>query len=169
MAALANDKSAGAAGQYIEINVGGKKFASTRTTLSAIPYFYALLSSKFAAPTTDFDGSIFVDRDGELFGHLLNYVSCVTRSLCRDRRHTDGKSRREGLYWSKRSSNSRWHTERPCGSRPTSMGSRDPSTSGYRRPRASRSEISFTFALWLCGQPIPPKSSYIPYRAGKRS
>jgi hypothetical protein len=61
------------------LNVGGVLHTTTRSTLLSHTdtFFTALLSGK--VPTyTDGNGNIFIDRDGELFKYVLNYLRCGT-------------------------------------------------------------------------------------------
>ncbi|GAM27885.1 hypothetical protein SAMD00019534_110610 [Acytostelium subglobosum LB1] len=59
----------------IKLDVGGKIFATTVSTLTKHPdsMLAAMFSSRFELPTDD-DGRIFIDRDGKLFGHILAYL-----------------------------------------------------------------------------------------------
>ena len=59
----------------IILDVGGHKFATSRQTLTSIPdtYFASLFSGRFElAP--DAEGAYFIDRDGEHFRHILNFL-----------------------------------------------------------------------------------------------
>jgi hypothetical protein len=57
----------------ILLDVGGRKFSTSRTTLTSVPdtYLASLFSGRFAL-TTDAEGSYFIDRDGRHFHHILN-------------------------------------------------------------------------------------------------
>ena len=59
--------------KIISLDVGGMKFKTTNTTLNKSAYFKALLSGKFGDRVQS-DGSYFIDRDGEYFKYLLNYM-----------------------------------------------------------------------------------------------
>jgi hypothetical protein len=54
----------------IKLNVGGKRFETLRSTLLSVEgtYFSGLL--EYHARDNDY----FIDRDGELFGPILNYL-----------------------------------------------------------------------------------------------
>lgn len=58
----------------VTINVGGKLYQTTRTTLVNVP---GMLSSMFEGPMKaggTVDGNVFIDRDGELFGYVLSFL-----------------------------------------------------------------------------------------------
>ena len=61
----------------IKLNVGGRIFMTKRRTLCACPD--SMLGrmfepdSEFAKPA-EIDGCVFLDRDPEMFGHILNYL-----------------------------------------------------------------------------------------------
>jgi hypothetical protein len=59
----------------VELNVGGKRFETSVQTLRRILHtsFDAYFSGRYAQDVCE-DGSIFVDRDGEHFGHVLEYM-----------------------------------------------------------------------------------------------
>ncbi len=63
---------------WVVLCVGGTEFITTRTTLENAPnYFATLLSAgggSFAPATTDGLGRILVDRDPEVFPHILSYL-----------------------------------------------------------------------------------------------
>jgi hypothetical protein len=60
---------------HVELNIGGYRFETSVQTLRRIPqtFFDAYFSGRYAQDVCN-DGSIFVDRDGEHFGHILEYV-----------------------------------------------------------------------------------------------
>jgi hypothetical protein len=60
---------------HVELNIGGYRFETSVQTLRRIPhtFFDAYFSGRYAQDVCD-DGSIFVDRDGEHFGHVLEYM-----------------------------------------------------------------------------------------------
>ncbi|CRL04723.1 CLUMA_CG017783, isoform A [Clunio marinus] len=62
-------------GDIVHLNVGGKKFSTSRTTLNQIPdtFFTALLSGRIQS-LRDENGAIFIDRDPDLFSLILNYL-----------------------------------------------------------------------------------------------
>jgi hypothetical protein len=57
---------------HVELNIGGYRFQTSVQTLRRVPqtFFDAYFSGRYAQDVCD-DGSIFVDRDGEHFGHVL--------------------------------------------------------------------------------------------------
>jgi hypothetical protein len=59
----------------IELNISGFRFETSVQTLCRIPhtFFDAFFSGRHAQDVCD-DGSNFVDRDGEHFGHVLAYM-----------------------------------------------------------------------------------------------
>jgi type VI protein secretion system component VasK len=56
----------------VELNIGGYRFQTSVDTLRRVPhtFFDAYFSGRYAQDVCD-DGSIFVDRDGENFGHIF--------------------------------------------------------------------------------------------------
>ena len=73
-------------GQVIDLNVGGTRFSTSRSTLTKYPE--SMLGVMFSGrhdlePMKCSDGSFFIDRDGTRFRHILNYLRDgeeVTRS-----------------------------------------------------------------------------------------
>ena len=58
----------------MKLNVGGAVFTTFRETLtSGSTYFRSLWSGEFAPPVL-FDGCVFIDRNGKLFQHVLEYL-----------------------------------------------------------------------------------------------
>jgi hypothetical protein len=59
----------------IELNIGGHRFQTSVQTLRRLPhtFFDAYFSGRYAQDVC-LDGRIFVDRDGEHFGHVLEYM-----------------------------------------------------------------------------------------------
>jgi hypothetical protein len=59
----------------VELNIGGYRFLTSVQTLRRIPhtFFDAYFSGRYAQDVCA-DGSIFVDRDGAHFGHILEYM-----------------------------------------------------------------------------------------------
>eukprot|EP01084_Bolivina_argentea_P110781 197748_1 len=60
--------------EIIKLNIGGMKFETCKATLLKSKYFKALLSNKFGDQKVD--GYYFVDRNGEYFEYLLDYLRC---------------------------------------------------------------------------------------------
>jgi hypothetical protein len=60
---------------HVELNIGGYRFKTSVQTLRRVPhtFFDAYFSGRYAQDVCN-DGSIFVDRDGEHFGHVLEYM-----------------------------------------------------------------------------------------------
>ena len=58
----------------IKSNVGGVLFDTTRSTLAQCQYFEPALEGRLRHGTVDDQGRWFIDRDGKLFAHLLNYM-----------------------------------------------------------------------------------------------
>jgi hypothetical protein len=59
----------------VELNIGGHRFQTSVQTLRRVPhtFFDAYFSGRYAQDVCS-DGSIFVDRAGEHFGHVLEYM-----------------------------------------------------------------------------------------------
>jgi hypothetical protein len=59
----------------VELNIGGFRFETSVQTLRRVPhtFFDAYFSGRYAQDVCA-KGSIFVDRDGEHFGHILEYM-----------------------------------------------------------------------------------------------
>lgn len=72
----------------VRLNVGGRLFQTTRATLSGSAFFTSLLDHALEGDQ-DQDGTIFVDRDGDLFAEILNSLRTSKRphqrviSLCK--------------------------------------------------------------------------------------
>uniref|UniRef100_A0A3P8WDH9 SH3KBP1 binding protein 1 n=1 Tax=Cynoglossus semilaevis TaxID=244447 RepID=A0A3P8WDH9_CYNSE len=62
-------------GDIIHLNVGGKRFSTSRQTLTwvADSFFSSLLSGRIST-LKDETGAIFIDRDPSLFAPILNYL-----------------------------------------------------------------------------------------------
>uniref|UniRef100_U5EQL8 Putative seta binding protein sb1 n=1 Tax=Corethrella appendiculata TaxID=1370023 RepID=U5EQL8_9DIPT len=62
-------------GDIVNLNVGGKKFSTSRQTLTWIPdtFFTSLLSGRISS-LRDENDAIFIDRDPNLFSIILNYL-----------------------------------------------------------------------------------------------
>jgi hypothetical protein len=60
---------------HVELNIGGYRFQTSVQTLRRVPhtFFDAYFSGRYAQDVCS-DGSIFVDREGEHFGHILEYM-----------------------------------------------------------------------------------------------
>ncbi|CAH0550652.1 unnamed protein product [Brassicogethes aeneus] len=62
-------------GDILHLNVGGKRFSTSRQTLTLIPdtFFTSLLSGRISS-LRDEKGAIFIDRDPKIFSIILNYL-----------------------------------------------------------------------------------------------
>jgi hypothetical protein len=60
---------------HVELNIGGYHFETSVQMLRRVPhtFFDAYFSGRYAQDVCA-DGSIFVDRDGEHFGYVLEYM-----------------------------------------------------------------------------------------------
>ena len=77
----------------ISLQVGERHFCTSEDTLTGeSEYFKALLSGNFSDKQSD--GSIFIDRDGDMFVHILRYLRTSTYPLFYD--HLKGHD--EALY-----------------------------------------------------------------------
>jgi hypothetical protein len=67
---------------HVELNIGGYRFETSVQTLRRVPhtFFDAYFSGRYAQDVCR-DGSIFIDRDGEHFGHVLKYMRSGTISV----------------------------------------------------------------------------------------
>ncbi|KAJ8257073.1 hypothetical protein COCON_G00192250 [Conger conger] len=65
----------GRTGEIIHLNVGGKRFSTSRQTLTWVPdsFFSSLLSGRIST-LKDETGAIFIDRDPSLFTPILNFL-----------------------------------------------------------------------------------------------
>ncbi|XP_072836455.2 SH3KBP1-binding protein 1 isoform X1 [Pogona vitticeps] len=65
----------GAPGELVQLNVGGRRFSTSRRTLTWIPdsFFSSLLSGRIST-LKDETGAIFIDRDPEVFAPILNFL-----------------------------------------------------------------------------------------------
>mmetsp|Transcript_5110 Transcript_5110/g.14579 ORF Transcript_5110/g.14579 Transcript_5110/m.14579 type:complete len:277 (+) Transcript_5110:160-990(+) len=64
-------------GTVLAVNIGGRLFRTTSKTLRAAPFFDSMLrhiEGGHLGMTMDEDGNLFVDRSGELFVHVLEYL-----------------------------------------------------------------------------------------------
>jgi hypothetical protein len=63
----------------LEINVGGRVFSTRRSTLAAVKgsrlgELFGERSAAFETAERDADGRVFLDRDGDSFAHVLDYL-----------------------------------------------------------------------------------------------
>ncbi|KAJ8027835.1 BTB/POZ domain-containing protein KCTD21 [Holothuria leucospilota] len=62
---------------FVTLNVGGSLFTTTRATLTRFPSSMLGAIFKYVGPVAiskDEHGRVFIDRDGDLFRHVLNYL-----------------------------------------------------------------------------------------------
>jgi hypothetical protein len=64
----------------ISLNVGGERYATTISTLTREPgtYFTDIFNGKWEDLLDDIDRSLFIDRNGEIFAHVLKYLRTDT-------------------------------------------------------------------------------------------
>ena len=65
----------------IKLNVGGITYITTRTTLCQPGSWFETMFSGKMKPGLQIDGSYFIDRDGPMFLHVLNYLRNLDRWL----------------------------------------------------------------------------------------
>ena len=67
-------RSASEGSQVVRLNVGGREYVTSLSTLRRIEG--SMLATMFASgiPSTTTDGAYFLDRDGDLFGFVLSYL-----------------------------------------------------------------------------------------------
>ncbi|XP_044281358.1 SH3KBP1-binding protein 1 isoform X2 [Varanus komodoensis] len=75
MAAAAAAAGPGAGAELVQLNVGGRRFSTSRQTLTWIPdsFFSSLLSGRISTLKDD-TGAIFIDRDPDAFAPILNFL-----------------------------------------------------------------------------------------------
>ena len=62
--------------QIVELDIGGTRFKTTICTLRKVPHtlFDTIFEKKFEDIEKQADGSIYIDRDGTNFSHILNFL-----------------------------------------------------------------------------------------------
>lgn len=68
--------------QIVKLNVGGEIYTTTKSTLCKYPN--SMLGAMFngsMSPSLDENGCFFIDRDGDLFKYILNYLRSSRLSL----------------------------------------------------------------------------------------
>uniref|UniRef100_A0A8D0BAR9 BTB/POZ domain-containing protein KCTD3 n=1 Tax=Salvator merianae TaxID=96440 RepID=A0A8D0BAR9_SALMN len=65
----------GSGSELVQLNVGGRRFSTSRQTLTWIPdsFFSSLLSGRISTLKDD-RGAIFIDRDPDIFAPILNFL-----------------------------------------------------------------------------------------------
>lgn len=59
----------------IRLNVGGVLYITTASLLKQIPYYESQLrNAQLCSYYSEADDTYFLDRDGEVFGHVLRYL-----------------------------------------------------------------------------------------------
>ncbi len=74
----------------VQLNVGGALYTTTKVTLGRFPN--SMLGAMFSGSlpiTCDEDGRYFIDRDGSLFGYILNFMRSSRLALPDDFKHFD--------------------------------------------------------------------------------
>lgn len=81
LASFASHAKMASSGDMVMLNVGGRKYATSRATLSKDPNsMLALMFTKEHPTSRDRDGNYVIDRDGDTFKYVLNFLrdgSCV--------------------------------------------------------------------------------------------
>eukprot|EP01047_Picozoa_sp_COSAG01_P001509 COSAG01_NODE_34_length_34978_cov_45.798475_36_plen_227_part_00 len=65
------------AAEIVQLNVGGTYHTTAQSTLAGCEpgsMLHSMFSGQWAPGSTDDDGRVFIDRDGELFRHVLNFL-----------------------------------------------------------------------------------------------
>ena len=65
----------------VELNVGGRIFTTTKSTLVASSYFEVMFSGKMQPGARDKEGRIFIDRSPEKFYWVLEWLRCGPQEL----------------------------------------------------------------------------------------
>ncbi|XP_063167805.1 SH3KBP1-binding protein 1 isoform X2 [Candoia aspera] len=70
--------------ELVQLNVGGRRFSTSRQTLTWVPdsFFSSLLSGRIST-LRDETGAIFIDRDPDVFAPVLNFLRCKELDLRR--------------------------------------------------------------------------------------
>ena len=69
--------------ETVQLNVGGTKYITTKTTLRKYPY--SILGAMFMENiplSTDKDGNYFIYRPGHIFQYILQFLRCG-KLVCR--------------------------------------------------------------------------------------
>ena len=70
-------RSDGKRAAVVRLNVGGRSFDATKETLSKCTYFDAYFEGRIDH-STDEQGRLFIDRNGDLFVYMLDFMRSVT-------------------------------------------------------------------------------------------
>jgi BTB/POZ domain-containing adapter for CUL3-mediated RhoA degradation protein len=60
--------------QYVRLNVGGHLYMTSLSTLTRRDSMLSAMFSGAIEPRTDSEGFVNIDRDGALFGYILNFL-----------------------------------------------------------------------------------------------
>ena len=85
----------------VELDIGGTRYVTSRSTLRSRPgsMLDALFSGRHAVIEEE-DGSVFIDRDGSTFGHVLAYLrDGVVAAGCEDDARLLGRLKRDFDYY----------------------------------------------------------------------
>lgn len=85
--------------EIVKLNVGGVVYTTTRATLCKHPN--SMLGAMFNGSMSthlDENGCVFIDRDGEMFKFILNYLRCSRLTLPNDFRDLDLLSAEADFY-----------------------------------------------------------------------
>ena len=85
----------------VELDIGGTRYVTSRSTLRSRPgsMLDALFSGRHAVIEEE-DGSVFIDRDGSAFGHVLAYLrDGVVAAGCEDDARLLGRLKRDFDYY----------------------------------------------------------------------
>lgn len=84
---------------HIELNVGGKLFDTTVATLTRLPnnLLEMMFTGRSPVPK-DANGRFFIDRDGETFAHVLNFLRTRTLAFGDEFRDLDALMREAEYY-----------------------------------------------------------------------
>ena len=65
----------------IKLNVGGVMYVTTRSTLCQPGSWFETMFSGKMEPGIQIDGAYFIDRDGEMFRYVINYMRNLDKWL----------------------------------------------------------------------------------------
>ena len=81
-----DEKSQSEPNKIITVQVGERTFETFKSTLTKSPYFEALLADNFGDKQSD--GSYFIDRNGNHFEYLLDFLRCGYVEIPSDKART---------------------------------------------------------------------------------
>ena len=91
---------------WIKLNVGGHRFETSLQTLTSVPdtYFSSFFSGRFELKPNQ-DNEYYIDRDGRLFNHVLNFLrdkdsfaASISGLTMTERRELEVEARFYGLF-----------------------------------------------------------------------